>query len=228
MSTVSRSLPAQPHPDIPKQQARELLQQCKAKSIEALNRVRRQFSRFSKISDDDLSIRLKLSDAQWVIAREYGFSTWAQLKERITGNTIAELIDKAIRSNDAATVTKLLTAYPNLLHVPVRSGNWGPPMSHAANMDQLSMVKTIAALGAKDFQHAFGRALLHGDIETAQWLLENGAAFTRGIIMGCCETLNERGFAFLDDAGVSFTDGNNDKFSSACNGIGNVQPQSCG
>jgi len=213
MSTVSRGLPAQPHLDIPKRQARELLQQCKTKSIDALDRARRQFSRFNKLSDDDLCARLKLSDAQLVIAREYGFSTWAQLKERITGNTIAELIDKAIRSKDAATVTKLLTAYPNLLHVPVSSGNWGPPMSHAANMDQLDMVKTIAALGAKDFQHAFGRALLHGDIETAQWLLENGAALTPGIIMGSCETLNEHGFAFLDDAGVSFTDENNNKLA---------------
>ena len=88
---------------------------------------------------------------------------------------LLKLIDKAIRSNDAATVTQLLTAYPNLLHVPVRSGNWGPPMSHAANMGQLDMVKAIAALGAKDFQHAFDRALLHGDIETAQWLHEQGA-----------------------------------------------------
>ena len=75
---------------------------------------------------------------------------------------LPRLIDKAIRSNDTAAVTQLLTAYPNLLHVPVTSGNWGPPMSHAANMDRLDMVKTIAALGAKDFQHAFDRALLHG------------------------------------------------------------------
>lgn len=213
MSTVSRGLSAQPHLDIPKRQARELLQQCKAKSTDALDRVRRRLSRFSKTSDDDLSVCLKLSDAQRVIAREYGFSTWAQMKERITGNTVALLIDKAIRSNDAATVTKLLTAYPSLLHVPVTSGNWGPPMSHAANMDKLDMVKTIAALGAKDFQHAFDRALLHGDIETAQWLLENGASLTPGIIMGCCETLNQRGFAFLDDAGVSFTDENGNKLA---------------
>ena len=41
-------------------------------------------------------------------------------------------------------------------------------MSHAANLNRLEMVKIIAALGAKDFQHAFGRALLHGDIEIAK------------------------------------------------------------
>jgi hypothetical protein len=213
MSIVSRGLPARPHLDVPKQQARELLQQCKTKSMDALDRVRRQHSRFYKAEDDDLSTRLKLSDAQLVIAREYGFSSWTQLKERITGNTAAQLVDKAIRSNDATAVKQLLIAYPGLLHVPVRSGNWGPPMSHAANMGLLNMVKTIAALGAKDFQHAFGRALLHGDIETAQWLYEHGATFTPGIIMGSCETLNEYGFGFLDDAGVSFTNDKNDKLA---------------
>jgi hypothetical protein len=87
-----------------------------------------------------------------------------------------------------------------------------PPMSHAANMDLLDMVKTIAALGAKDFQHAFDRALLHGDIETAQWLHEQGAAFTPGIIMGSCETLNDRGFGFLVDAGAPLTDGKRDAY----------------
>ena len=211
MSTVSRGLPAQPHLDVPKQQARDLLRQCKAKLIDALDRVRHQQSKYNTADDDALATQLKLSDAQFVIAREYGFSSWRQLKERIDGNTIALLIDKAIRSNDAAAVTQLLTAYSNLLHIPVRSGNWGPPMSHAANMGMLDMVKTIAALGAKDFQHAFGRALLHGDIETAKWLHEQGAVLEPGIIMGCCETLNEQGFAFLDDAGVAFTNREGDQ-----------------
>jgi hypothetical protein len=205
MSTVSRGLPAQPHLDVPKQQARELLRQCKAKSTDAIDRVRHRHPKFHTAGDDVIATQLKLSGAQLVIAREYGFSSWTQLKERINGNTAAQLIDQAIRANDAVAVTQLLTTYPNLLHVPVNNGNWGPPMSHAASMGLFDMVKTIAALGAKDFQHAFDRALLHGDIETAQWLHEQGAALTPGIIMGSCETLNERGFGFLDDAGAPLT-----------------------
>jgi ankyrin repeat protein len=213
MSTVSRGLPAQPHLDVPKRQARDLLRQCQARSTDALDRVRRRHPRFHTADDDGISPSLKLSDAQLVIAREYGFSSWTQLKQRITANTAAQLIDKAIRANDAGAVTQLLTAYPDLLHVPVRSGNWGPPMSHAANMGQLDMVKTIAALGAKDFQHAFDRALLHGDIQIAKWLNQHGAAFTPGIIMGSCETLNERGFGFLDDAGIPLENGQGDKLA---------------
>ena len=69
MSTVSRDLPAHPHLDVPKQQARELLQQCRAKSNDALDRVRRQHPRLRTADDATLSDRLKLSEAQLVIAR---------------------------------------------------------------------------------------------------------------------------------------------------------------
>jgi hypothetical protein len=213
MSTVSRGLPASPHIDVPKQQARELLRQCKAKSPDALDRIRSRHPKFKTADNDAIITKFKLSDAQLVMASEYGFSSWAQMKERIIGDKVVQAIDKAIRSNDIATVKQLLSAHPNLLHVPVWSGNWGPPMSHAANMGLLDMVKAIAALGAKDFYHAFDRALLQGRIETAKWLHEQGVALAPGIIMGSCETLNERGFVFLDDAGAPLTNGQGDKIA---------------
>ena len=123
MSTVSRGLPANPHLDVPKKQSRELLKLCKESSIDALNRIRQRHPKFRHTENGPLVKIVKLSDTQLVIAREYGFSSWTQLKERITGNTAAQLIDKAIRANDATAVTQLLVAYPNLLHVPVISGN---------------------------------------------------------------------------------------------------------
>jgi hypothetical protein len=213
MSTVRRRLPAQPHLDVPKKQARELLQQSKAKVTAALDRIRRRHPRFQSADDDSIAARLKLSDAQYVIAQEYNFSSWKELKERILGNTAAQLIDQAIRGNDAATVTQLLTAHKTLLDVPVVSGNWGPPMSHAANLGRLDIVKALAVLGAKDFQHAFDRALLQGQLETAAWLLKTGAQLLPGIIMGTCETLNDQGFAFLDDAGAPLTDQKGDRLA---------------
>lgn len=93
-----------------------------------------------------------------------------------------------------------------MLDIPVISGNWGPPLSHVANLGQFEMVKLITSLGAKDIQHAFERAVLHGDIPIATWLLEHGAVMSPGVIMGCCETLNGRGFGFLDDSGVQIAD----------------------
>jgi hypothetical protein len=129
------------------------------------------------------------------------------------GNAAAELIRQAIRGNDVAEVSRLLKDHIYLLDVPVVSGNWGPPMSHAANLGLLDMVKAIEALGAKDVQHAFDRSLLQGKIETAQWLYEHGAVLTPGIIMGACETLNSHGFAFVDDAGGPLTDEKGDKLA---------------
>lgn len=213
MSTVSRGLPANPHLDVPKKQARELLRECKSKSTDALDRIRNRHPKFRTADDDVIVMQLKLSDAQLVIANEYGFSSWTQLKERIIGDNVVQAIGQAIRGNDVATVQQLLTAHPNLLHVPVWNGNWGPPMSHAANMGLLDMVKAIAALGAKDFQHAFDRALLQGCIETAQWLHQHGAVLQPGIIMGSCETLKESGFRFLDEANAPFTDEKGDKLA---------------
>jgi hypothetical protein len=210
MSTVSRGLPENPHIDVPKKQARELLQQCKAKVADALDRVRGRHPKFRNADDDAIATRLKLSDAQLVMASEYGFSSWAQMKERIIGNTAAQQIHLAIRANQLETVIELLAANPKLLHVPIWSGNWGPPMSHAANMGRLDIVKAIAALGAKDYQHAFDRSLLQGQIETAKWLHAQGAALAPGIIMGCCETLKESGFKFLDEAGAPLTDDKGD------------------
>src|ERR1700742_3474703 len=67
MSTVSRGLPAQPHLDVPKQQARELLRQCQAASTDALDRIRRQHPRFHTADNPAISTQLKLSDAQLVI-----------------------------------------------------------------------------------------------------------------------------------------------------------------
>jgi len=207
MATVSRRLPRQPHLDIPKRQARELLREWRAANPEALARIRRRHPKFE--AADDAAIRaatFRLSDAQLVIAREYGFAHWTQLKERIHSNSLAGILQTAIRADDRDTVVRVLRENPKLIHVPVWSGNWGPPMSHAANLGRLEIIKSVAELGARDFQHAFDRALLQGQIESAKWLLEHGAKLAPGIIMGTCETLNAVGLMFLSELKAPFTD----------------------
>jgi hypothetical protein len=141
-----------------------------------------------------------------VAAREYGFSNWAELKERIQANTVTGLLQEAIDQDDRETVVRLLRANPNLLHIPLWSGDWGPPMSHAANLGRLEIIKAVASLGARDYQHAFDRALLQGKLESARWLHEHGAKLLPGIVMGACETLNPAGLGLLADLGAPFTD----------------------
>jgi hypothetical protein len=107
----------------------------------------------------------------------------------------------------------VLQANPQLLDIPVRSGNWGPPMSHAANLGKLEIVQAIAALGARDFQHAFDRALLQGELACAGWLHQHGAKLVPGIVMGTCETLHPEGLSFLVELKAPFTNEQGDPFA---------------
>lgn len=206
MATVSRSLPERPHLEIPKREARELLEQWRRGEPAALERIHRQHPKFK---DADAAARagaaIRLSAAQYVIAREYGFANWSALKHRIEASTVAHELRRAIHQGDNETVVRILQTNPALLHLPVWSGNWGPPMSHAANLGRLEIVQAVAALGGRDFQHAFDRAILQGQIETARWLHSQGARLVPGIVMGACETLNVSGFKFLLDLGAPLT-----------------------
>jgi hypothetical protein len=207
MSTVSRGLPAQPHLDIPKREARELLRQWRARNAEAFERIRQRHPKFR--STDDAAIAatpFRLADAQLVIAREYTYPTWSDLKRRIESNPFSLQLELAIRRDDRAQVVDLLRAHPHLLHLHVHGENWGPPMSYAANLGRLEIIRAVAELGARDFQHAFDRALLQGQIETARWLHARGAKLEPGIVMGACETLNPDGLGFLAELGAPFTD----------------------
>ena len=214
MATVSRGLPSRPHLDVPKREARALLKEWRAKVPEALERVRRRHPRFREKGDATISAeKFLLNDAQLVVAREYGFSNWTELKERIDGNTVAGLLQEAIHKDDQEAVVRLLRAHPNLLHIPLWSGNWGPPMSHAANLGRLEIIKAVSALGARDHQHAFDRALLQGKLECARWLHANGAKLAPGLVMGTCETLNPAGLGFLAELGAPFTDAKGDRLA---------------
>src|SRR5580765_5086252 len=205
MATVSRSLPERPHLDIPKREARALLTEWRVRLPEALDRIGRRHPKFRDADHAAISGgRFLLNDAQLVVAREYGFSNWVELKERIKANTVAGLLQDAIHKDDREMVVRLLRANPNLLHIPLWSGNWGPPMSHAANLGRLEIIKAVALLGAWDYDHAFDRALLQGKLESAKWLLENGAKLIPGIVMGACETLNADGLAFLAELKAPF------------------------
>lgn len=214
MVTVSRSLPDRPHLDVPRRQARELLERWRAGDPDALDRIRSRHPKFARADGSAIvAITPRLSDAQLVIAREYGFAHWTELKQRVQANSVAHALHTAIRADDRDEVVRLVRAQPELLHIPLVSGNWGPPMSHAANLGRLDIIKVLAALGARDHQHAFDRALLQGQLESARWLHAQGAKLLPGIVMGTCETLNAAGFNLLVDLGAPLTDARGDRLA---------------
>jgi hypothetical protein len=72
MSDSRKSLPARPSLVQPQKQAKELLQAWKAREAEALRRAQTFHGE-----------EMKLADAQFVIAREHGFDSWAKLKRGV-------------------------------------------------------------------------------------------------------------------------------------------------
>ena len=115
---ANRSLPS--HPDLEQQRtlARELLRAFRAGDAEARDRVRAQ------LPDKP---RITLADAQFVLAREYGLSSWADLRKHIeaarqaagagAGGVPPELAERlrlVLRANDAAGLRELLQAHGQL------------------------------------------------------------------------------------------------------------------
>ena len=82
MST--RTLPPRPNLDHLKTQAKELLHAHGARQAAAAARIIAHHPELKSFTPDEvLDRRLALADAQLVIAREYGFASWALLKLRV-------------------------------------------------------------------------------------------------------------------------------------------------
>jgi hypothetical protein len=142
-SPYSRTLP--PRPDLAQQstQAKELLERFADGDPEARDRVR------AALPDKQ---RITLADAQFVLAREYGFVSWADLKRHIesvadTRSTI-ELVHDAFGRRDAAAVRRILASNAELrgrINDPLFSFN-SPAIVAFAN--DAAMVDVLLEFGA--------------------------------------------------------------------------------
>lgn len=191
----ARHLPVRPNLDQLKHQARDLFDAIRRGEPAALDDLRTYHARRVDPSG------VRLADAQHVLARSYGVTSWPRL-------VLACRMTDAICRDDLETVRALGTKHPRLLHEDARGvkGNWGPPMSYAANLGRDRLIAMLHELGAKDLQFAFDRACLQGQIETAKIFVRMGARPVRGAVMGPCETLNADGLAFLLEAGAELSD----------------------
>lgn len=75
-------LPASPDLAQQRKRAEELVESVRAGNEEALARLRYGHPRLANATEAELR-SAKLHDAQWVVAREYGFSSWIKLKRHI-------------------------------------------------------------------------------------------------------------------------------------------------
>lgn len=72
-----RPLPARPNLEFERKQAKKLLRQLRKGDPDALTRVRAKLKQSAETKPEDF----QLSDAQFTIAREYGFTSWPRLVE---------------------------------------------------------------------------------------------------------------------------------------------------
>jgi len=196
---ASRHFPVRPNLDQIKHQAKELLVGVRQGRTAAVQEFVTHYPRQIVPSD------ATLSHAQLALARSYGLPSWGRLK-------LACLMTNAIWLDDADTVYDLVRKHPRLIVEDARGvqGNWGPPMSYAANIGRDKIVQMLRDLGAEDVQRAFERACLQGKIDTARMLHEMGGRPRRGVVMGPCETLNSLGLALLLNMGAELCDENGD------------------
>jgi hypothetical protein len=144
-----------------------------------------------------------LADAQLVLARSYGLPSWPRLV------TACRMTD-ALWRGDVDAVRALVLRDPRLLVEDARGvkGNWGPPLSYAANLGHDAIIEMLRGLGASDFEFAFGRACLQGQIETARRLhaMMGSPRPADGSLDGPAYTLNVPGTALLLDLGARLHD----------------------
>jgi hypothetical protein len=188
-----RHLPVRPDLRQLKRQAKDLLKAIRRGDAAAVAELREYHPH------PPAREHIKLADAQFALARAYGATNWARLV------VCCELID-AIWKDKIDTVRKLVLADPKLLHedARIRTSNWGPPLSYAANLGRDRIIALLQELGATDFMYAINRAALQGEIETAR-TLHKMAGFptpSPGVLGGPAYTLSVAGTQFLLDIGA--------------------------
>src|SRR5260370_436975 len=111
--TPSKSLPAHPSFESLRKQAKKLAHACAAGESDAVARVHTQLP--------NPNLPLSLRDAQLVLAREYGFAGWQDLRAavlRLEGKglewAVAEA-ERTIHDNNVERLSQLLHEYPALL-----------------------------------------------------------------------------------------------------------------
>src|SRR5688572_24075755 len=199
---AERHFPVRPNREQLKHQAKDLLRALRRGDAGAVEEFRRNHPQ----PHDPGSA--KLADAQLALARSYGLPSWPRL-------VLACRMTDAIWRDDVTVVRELVLRNPSLLSEDARGvkGNWGPPMSYAANLGRDRIIAMLRELGAADLEHAFDRACLQGRVETARQLYAMGARPQPDTIMGPCETLNPAGLEFLLDLGVPFSDEHGDQLA---------------
>ena len=167
-----KELPQRPDLAHLRKQAKELLRSARAGESAALERFRTALPAAAGKSDASLrSMELRLHDAQSCLAREYGFPSWAQLKDYVETQATPAADMESVRARwvvwafgvgqepaKPLLAARLLKEHPELLG--------GDPSLAAAVGDLATVQKAIAA--------------------NPQWARQRGSATARSPLLRAC------------------------------------------
>ena len=200
----ARHFPVRPDLTQLRHQAKDLLKAIRRGDADALDDLARFHPEPPAPND------ARLADAQLALARSYGAPSWPRLVRS------CEIID-AIWRDDVDAVRALVAKHPQLLHenAGIRNGNWGPPLSYAANLGRDRIITMLHALGATDLPHALDRAALQSRIGTARMLhaMLGAPRLSAELLGGPAYTLSASGTAFALEAGAPVVGANGERLA---------------
>lgn len=175
--------PLPPHPRLKqfKEQAANLVRDCKSGNVEAVQRIEKHHPRSGELLDlDNLSATFAIADAQSVIAREHGFESWLKLAEHIEGlarmgSSIRQFETgaDAIVSGDVGTLESLLRENPALVR------------SRSTRVHRASLLHYVGANGFEGYRQKSPK----NAVDVAKVLIEAGAEVDAAAEMyGCGAT----------------------------------------
>ena len=159
-----------------------------------------------------------LSDAQFQLAREYGFASWPKLKAHVESLQETGRLKQAIDANDVERVKRLMSRNPALHHAPLGYNDNGP-LTWAAECrgtlptpQRLAIARWMIENGSDVHQGGDGplmRAALRDErLDMMELLVEYGADVNARwdgrypIICAPCETLQPRSLNWLIERGA--------------------------
>jgi len=141
----TRTLPAKPCIAQLRKQAKELLKSYRAGRPAAVAEVER-------FEQDPDAATFALADAQRVLARAYGFSSWTKLKNRIDVLSNVDAFSQAVQAGDVALVRKLVEVRPALVHEWSGDSTAASALRFAVIHRDPEMTRALMQLGADAYE----------------------------------------------------------------------------
>ncbi|MCK5113397.1 MAG: ankyrin repeat domain-containing protein [Phycisphaerae bacterium] len=206
---LTRTLPPNPCLENLRNQAKTLKAGHKKADPEVLSRIKEQLPGAENLSEAEITdLKFPLHDAQMVLAREYGFTSWPKLKHHVEPPDNLRLLKEAIDNGDTGSVSKLIKQYPALLNenLPVNMGYFPrdiKPLSYACFRGEVDIVKELVNSGCDPAQDDYGclswinakslqiwKFFVEGGMDVNKPVIQNGFSLISLSAMMCfCENI---------------------------------------